>query len=70
MTVVDGSLTVDAERRRGGRGAYLHRDRSCWQAFARGKEYVRSLRRRVSREERAVLCGGIDQGVGERSTVG
>jgi predicted RNA-binding protein YlxR (DUF448 family) len=74
MTVVDGALTVDVERRRGGRGAYLHPDRSCWQAFARGKEYVRSLRRRVSRAERtlltAALGGGIDQGTGERSTLG
>jgi predicted RNA-binding protein YlxR (DUF448 family) len=62
LTLVDGRLTVDPERRGQGRGAYLHRQSSCWGAFVRGKGYVRSLRRRLSQEERAIPAQMIGRG--------
>ena len=56
-----GRLEPDLCGRRPGRGAYLHRDAACWQAFARRKGPVRSLRAAVMREQRralvAELCG-------------
>lgn len=39
----------------GGRGAYLHCDPKCWQAFAAGKGPVRSLQRTVERPARQAL---------------
>lgn len=62
LTLVDGRLTFDPRRRGQGRGAYLHRQSSCWGAFVRGKGYVRSLRRRLSQEERAIPVQVIDRG--------
>jgi predicted RNA-binding protein YlxR (DUF448 family) len=54
-----GLVVVDLRRRQGGRGAYLHRRRSCWESFVRGRPYVRSLRRAVSRSERLALVAAL-----------
>ena len=54
-------LTVDPGRRLPGRGGYLHRRSSCWEAFARRKGVVRSLRRTVERAERIRFVGRLRQ---------
>ena len=48
-------LEIDVARRLPGRGAYLHADDSCWQAFVARKPPLRSLRRSVDRNLRAAL---------------
>lgn len=50
-----GDLCLDRDRTRGGRGAYLHADRACGDAFLARKGSVRSLRRTVDRPRRAAL---------------
>jgi predicted RNA-binding protein YlxR (DUF448 family) len=62
LTAANGEVVLDLAGRRGGRGAYLHRDRSCCEAFVRGKVYVQSLRRRVPRGDRIRLCGSLGLG--------
>jgi predicted RNA-binding protein YlxR (DUF448 family) len=54
-----GLVVVDLRRRQEGRGAYLHRRRSCWDGFLRGRPYVRSLRRAVTRSERVALVATL-----------
>ena len=59
-------LALDAERRAGGRGGYLHRVPECWDALrASGRVRVRSLRatvdgRRARRWSRS-CCSGADE---------
>ncbi|GBD27816.1 hypothetical protein HRbin30_03172 [bacterium HR30] len=48
-----GSLVVGEQGE--GRGAYLHNDPSCWEAFGARKGLVRSLRRSVERDVRQAL---------------
>jgi hypothetical protein len=60
-----GGLVLDAERRHGGRGAYLHPRVSCWQGFVRGKGLVRSLRAPVARSEREAVVAAL-QGLLDR----
>ena len=48
-------LALDERRRLPGRGAYLHRDTSCWTAFVRRRGPVRSLRATPSVAERERL---------------
>ena len=55
FTLVDGRLAWDHERRRGGRGGYLHLDAKCAAAFASRKPFLRSLRASISQDERARL---------------
>ena len=50
-----GTLVADPARRQGGRGAYVHRSAPCWDGFVRGRPYVRSLRRNISRNERRAV---------------
>jgi len=48
-------LTLDARRRLPGRGAWLHREPACWDAFVRRRGAVRSLRTAPSRAARDAL---------------
>ena len=48
----DEGLAADPAQRAMGRGAYLHRDARCYDAFVRRRGPVRSLRRSVGRLER------------------
>jgi len=49
------ALALDERRRLPGRGAWLHRERVCWDAFVQRRGAVRSLRTAPSREARAAL---------------
>jgi predicted RNA-binding protein YlxR (DUF448 family) len=56
IAVVDNTLTLDERGRLPGRGAYLHYRNRCITNFGRTKAgELRSLKRRVSREERCEL---------------
>lgn len=55
----DGGLSVDPERRAGGRGGYLHRTPACWDEFRRRKGMVRSLGRTVSKSAREALLAEL-----------
>ena len=55
FVLVEGRLAWDPERRRGGRGAYLHADAKCVAGFTSRKPFLRSLRVSVASAERARL---------------
>jgi len=55
FTLVEGRLAWDVERRRGGRGGYLHDDAKCVDAFTSRKPFLRSLRASVPAAERTRL---------------
>lgn len=61
----DGALQLDAPRRVGGRGGYLHRRRDCWDRFAKRKGPLRSLRTSVDRPARAALVATLLMDAGE-----
>jgi predicted RNA-binding protein YlxR (DUF448 family) len=54
-----GALRVDAARRAGGRGGYLHPNPHCWARFAQRKGPVRSFRAAVDRPTRAALVAQL-----------
>ncbi len=56
----DGRLALDAARRAGGRGGYLHRQSACWVEFARRKGLVRSLRAPADRAVRSALVTELE----------
>jgi hypothetical protein len=62
-----GGLVLDPDRRRSGRGAYLHPQPACWDAFVRGHPYVQSLRRRVPVAERRAAVGMLAEVVAAAS---
>ncbi len=55
----EGRLLLDRRRRLPGRGAWLHREPSCWGTFAGRRGSVRSLRTTPSRAARAALCAEL-----------
>ena len=59
FTLVEGKLCWDREARAPGRGAYLHRDRSCREGFLARKPYLRSLRASIRKEQRAELLSEV-----------
>lgn len=59
FVAVDGALVLDPRRRRPGRGAYLHRDPTCAQAFVARRGPVRSLRSNPARAAREALVGAL-----------
>jgi predicted RNA-binding protein YlxR (DUF448 family) len=54
-----GTLAVDAPRRAGGRGGYLHPRPQCWARFTQRKGPVRSFRAAVDRPTRTALVGQL-----------
>jgi predicted RNA-binding protein YlxR (DUF448 family) len=54
-----GTLSVDAQRRAGGRGGYLHPSPQCWARFTQRKGPVRSFRAAVDRPARTALVGQL-----------
>lgn len=55
FVAVAGALALDERRCLPGRGAYLHRQPSCWTALVRRRGAVRSLRATPSRAAREAL---------------
>lgn len=65
VRTVEGDLQLDPGRRAGGRGGYLHRQRYCWDRFARRKGPLRSLRATVDRAARSALVAALLSDAGE-----
>jgi predicted RNA-binding protein YlxR (DUF448 family) len=59
FVAVAGGLALDAGRRAPGRGAYLHPEPACWQAFVRRRGAVRSLRATPGPEQRTRLVAAL-----------
>ena len=57
-----GILVIDAQRRAGGRGGYLHPRPDCWARFRQRKGPVRSLRAAVDRPARMALVELLSAG--------
>ncbi|MBI2963683.1 MAG: DUF448 domain-containing protein [Deltaproteobacteria bacterium] len=55
FTLFEGRPVWDLEGRRRGRGAYLHLERRCLDAFLSRKPFLRSLRASVPAPERVRL---------------
>jgi uncharacterized protein len=55
FVVLASVLALDGRCRQPGRGAYLHRESTCWAAFVRRRGTVRSLRATPSRAAREAL---------------
>jgi predicted RNA-binding protein YlxR (DUF448 family) len=62
-------LEADPTGNRAGRGAYLHRDLACWQAFEARKGPVRSLRRSAARAQREALVRQLQTAGGQPNTL-
>jgi len=52
---VDGRVEIDATGKRDGRGAYLHPNRTCWQAVIDSNRIEQALRTKLSVENRQEL---------------
>lgn len=49
-------VAIDLTGKRAGRGAYVHAERSCWEAALKGGQLERALRTKVSAENRTALA--------------
>jgi predicted RNA-binding protein YlxR (DUF448 family) len=56
----DGAITIDATGRAAGRGAYLCRDASCWDAAARKRALEHALKTTIPTDVAARLAAGPD----------
>jgi predicted RNA-binding protein YlxR (DUF448 family) len=56
----EGALVVDETGRRNGRGAYLCRQRACWDGALRGSQVAKALKIEVGDLERRVLQEYMD----------
>ncbi len=57
-----GGLQADRARRAGGRGAYVHEQTACFDAFVQRRGSVRSLRTSVPRPAREALVATLREG--------
>ena len=60
----EGALQVDRTGKQNGRGAYLCRQRSCWEAALKGRQLARALNMEVGAREQQVLRSAIEQEFG------
>jgi predicted RNA-binding protein YlxR (DUF448 family) len=56
----EGALVVDETGRQNGRGAYLCRERTCWEAALRGNQIAKALKIEVGDRERQLLRDYMD----------
>ena len=60
IAVVNGSVEVDFEARRAGRGAYLHPAAECVERFVASKvKEFRAIRRKIERQQRVQIAAAI-----------
>jgi len=53
----DAGVQVDETGKRSGRGAYIHRNRACWEAALKKDRLVNALKTNLTQEEHAALQG-------------
>ena len=51
----EGQLVIDETGKRNGRGAYLCRQKKCWEAALKGQQLGRALKMDIGKEERYLL---------------
>jgi predicted RNA-binding protein YlxR (DUF448 family) len=51
----EGQLVVDETGKQNGRGAYLCRQKSCWEAALKGNQLSKALKMDIGEEEKQVL---------------
>jgi predicted RNA-binding protein YlxR (DUF448 family) len=51
----EGQLVIDASGKRNGRGAYLCRQKSCWETAVKGEQLSKALRMEIGQDEKRVL---------------
>jgi predicted RNA-binding protein YlxR (DUF448 family) len=56
----EGALVVDETGKRNGRGAYLCRQRTCWEAALRGGQISRALKMEIGEQEKEILHAHMD----------
>jgi predicted RNA-binding protein YlxR (DUF448 family) len=56
----DGQITIDPTGRASGRGAYLCRDASCWDAASRKRALEHALAATIPADVMAVISAGPD----------
>lgn len=57
----EGQLVIDKTGKQNGRGAYLCRQRSCWEAALTGRQLGKALNMEVGERERALLHDAIER---------
>jgi len=56
----EGALVIDETGRRNGRGAYLCRQRTCWETALRGGQVGRALKMEIGEQEKDMLRAHMD----------
>ena len=57
----EGQLVIDKTGKQNGRGAYLCRQRSCWEAALTGRQLGKALNMEVGERERELLHDAIER---------
>lgn len=64
----EGVLVVDKTGKQNGRGAYLCRQRSCWDAALNGRQLGKALKMEIGERERQVLREALEHQVDSPSS--
>jgi len=56
----EGALVVDGTGKRNGRGAYLCRQRTCWETALKGAQVSRALKMEIGEQEKEILRAQMD----------
>lgn len=57
----EGELVVDETGKKNGRGAYLCRQRTCWEKVLQGNQVSRALKLEIGENERQVLQDWLEK---------
>lgn len=57
----EGQLVIDRTGKQNGRGAYLCRQRSCWEAALTGRQLGKALNMEIGEREREMLHDAIER---------
>jgi len=63
----EGHLQVDKTGKQNGRGAYLCRERGCWEAALKGQQLGKALKMQIGEREQQVLRDAIEREFGSRT---
>jgi len=66
VRIADGSVEVDIEGKKAGRGAYLCRSRDCWEAGLKRGRLEHSLKTKLARDNREQLIRLAEEFCGEQ----
>ncbi len=61
VRIVDGSVEVDIDGKRVGRGAYLCREQKCWEIGLKGNQLEYALRATLTQDNRGQLIKAAEK---------